>query len=108
IVSANDKAIVSFRDFQRLVASAPVGTTLKLEVIREGKTKTLSTKVGARPSQAELAKRNEDENSDLNNNGVTIKRAGMEIVNLTPSLRTRLGVSAQTQGVVISSVNQNS
>jgi serine protease Do len=55
VVSVNGHAVTSSSEMTREVARARSGDTLHLEIIREGRRRTIDVRSGTRPSEAELA-----------------------------------------------------
>lgn len=105
IVEANGNVIKTERDFQRLIASSPVGTNISFKVIREGKTINLSAKVGKRPTEQELAERSQDEPP---RGSTSVEKIGIELADLTPGLRSRIRLPAGVSGALIALVAEGS
>ena len=99
-----------------LVANIKPGTTVPVELIRDGKRRKLNVKVGTRPSAEELAQSQmfgaddeEDEmNAPLDQGEFLAEKLGLGVVPINPTIARQLGVSADTQGLAVAAVNQNS
>ena len=113
VVKVNGRDVESNTDLTRQVALARAGDTLKLEVIREGRPRTVEVKAGVRPSNAELA--SNDPNEENGAPGGTARPPaaattvlGLGLVPLTDQSRARLGVRPNVSGLGIDSVAANS
>jgi serine protease Do len=98
IVEFDGKPIEEMEDLPRLVASTGVGQTVDVTVMRDGKRKKLSVKLGELEDQEVLAKAESPE-------GPTA--FGMRVQNMTPALAEQLGLE-EASGVVITSVEPGS
>ncbi len=96
IVKINDKDIKSAIDLRRTVQRLAPGTTATVELMRDGKPKTVEVKIGTPPSEGEA---DSNETSD---------KIGLQVQSLTPDLADKLGVSPKAKGVVVKSVEPNS
>jgi len=65
-----------------------------VEILREGKRKTLTIEVGELEGQAQMARGPDGQREDL----------GMTVQTLTPELARQLRLDSQTEGVVVTSV----
>ena len=81
----------------RLVAEVPVGQEVKLKVLREGKTRTVSVMVGELKDETPEAKAEAPEQGQL----------GLSLQPLTPDLAKQLGI-ASNKGLVITDVDSGS
>lgn len=91
----NGRSLDSAARFQALVASTAPGTQVAFGVIRDGKEVTVKVTLGELPaSMAGLP-------SDSALRGIAIQE-------LTPAIRNQLGLYGNTQGVVISDLEQDS
>ena len=83
-----------------MVTDTNPGTTVTLDILRDGKPMTLKATLGERPANlAATAAPNRPSEGTLR--GVTVQ-------DLTPALRDRLGIPSSVSGVVISEVDPNS
>lgn len=90
-----DKTIYRSSDLPIAVGSTPVGSRVKVKVIREGKTKTLKVTIAELPSEDELAETKPEKPSKLN-------RIGAVVEDLTNEQRHALDISSG--GVLVTDV----
>jgi serine protease Do len=113
VVSVNGREVESNTDLTRQVALARAGDTLRLGVIRDGRPRTVEVKAGLRPSEAQLAS-SQDEDEDTGPGGgprapsASTNVLGLGLVPLTDQSRARLGIRANVQGLGIDSVSPSS
>ena len=97
VISTFDgKKVKSSNDLPRMVAETPVGKTVDVSVIREGKEHHLSLKV------EELTKEKIAAQSSA-----PVQSFGMKVDNITPQMRQQFG-TAEKSGVIVASVEQGS
>ena len=95
VITAFDaKKVKNSNDLPRMVAETPVGKTVAVAVIREGKEHRLSLKV------EELSKEKSAAQS-----GAPVQSFGMKVDDITPQMRQQLGIKEKS-GVVVVSVEQ--
>ena len=104
VVALNGKPVNDNSQLTRDVGVIPPGNNVKLEVVRDGKPRTVDVKLAERPDEQEPSakspKRSEDkEQGDL---------LGLSVQDLTPQLARRAQVEAGTKGAVIVDVAQDS
>jgi serine protease Do len=114
IVAINGKTVKSSSELTREVAKGSPGDTLRLEVIRDGKHRTIDVRSGTRPSEKELAA---NENSPDGQGGArpgqpSAPRApavlGLSLAPLDDATRRQLSLPASVRGAVITSVEASS
>jgi serine protease Do len=86
-----------------MVTAANPGTVATLDILRDGQPMTLKVTLGERPEN--IAQAGQPGSSKGPTEG-TLR--GISVQNLTADLRNRLGVSPETQGVVISNIDPDS
>ncbi len=79
------------------VAATPIGKSVKVEVLRDGKQKQLTIKLGRRTDQAVASLEQP-----------RVGFAGLRVQDLTPEIATQLGYSEDETGVVITHVEKGS
>ena len=94
------KEVTGVRELRDLVAATLPGTKVKIEILRDGKEKTLTAKIGAETAQTVAAAPSEEGASLLSKLGLTVQT-------LTPDLAKQLGVQAE-KGAVITEVTDGS
>nr|WP_237487552.1 Do family serine endopeptidase [Parapontixanthobacter aurantiacus] len=114
VVSVNNRAVTSDQTLSFLVANIEPGTTIPVELIRNGERRRVDVTVARRPSDEELTQRQmfegDDESSDppVESSDIVSERLGIQVVELTPQINAQLGIDSDTTGVAILSVNPNS
>src|SRR5690606_7449366 len=95
IVALDGKTVKGVRDLPRMVANIEAGKTTRLGVVRDGKERSISVKIGKMPAGDQVARANADSGSV----------AGLELGALDARARDRLGVK---DGVAITGVKPGS
>lgn len=117
VVTAIDgKAVSPDQTLSYLVANAAPGSTIRLDVIRDGRPTTLSATVSTRPSEDQMAALTGggDDDDGLPEEGAPGATApasssiGVTVQPLTPQIARSIGVDSTIQGVVISAVDPSS
>ena len=93
VVKFNGQQVRAAKDLSRIVAGTPVGETVAVQVIREGKTVDLQAKVGEM----------EDESATATEKDASHKTLGISVQNLTPQIAGELGLK-DTAGIVVTNV----
>ena len=93
----NGKKIVNGSALQVAVTEIAPGNSIALGILRDGKPETLNVKVGEYHSGTEVAENN---GSGSNKRG----KLGLAVDNLTPDLRSQLGIPSQVNGAAVQSV----
>ena len=78
------------RDLSRVIAETPVGSRIKIVVLREGEKKTFRVKIAKRADSEAVAKAEIETNDGL----------GLQLEVLTPELAERLGLNKDERGVI--------
>jgi serine protease Do len=103
IVKFDGQEVKESRDLPRMVAAAPVGKTVEVVVIRDGKEVTLSVTLGRlKEAKAASLTTAQDDNSALK------KALGLDLSQMTDELRHRYNIKDTVKGAVITSVDPNS
>ncbi len=92
IVKFDGEKIETPSQLQQIVASTPPGTESKVEVIRKGKRKVLTVKVGEMPEEEIKAKKEISE------------ELGIEVRDLTPQLAEKYRIDKREEGVIVVAV----
>jgi serine protease Do len=96
IVAMNGQAVASANDLRLRVSETAPGTTIKLQISRDGKTQDVSVALGELPEKTEKAGSEENGSSGLE---------GVDVQPLTPDIAEQLQLPAGTRGVVVWSVD---
>jgi serine protease Do len=105
ILEINGKEIRNVESLRNIVAQSKVGSRIKLEVLRDGRTFPANVNVTEYPQ--ELAKAEQDASED---DEFTKEKAlvGMSVMDLTRDIAKQLGLSKNDKGVVIVKVDPDS
>ena len=96
ITILNDQEIINADELLLQVGDLPVGKSAQVSIIRQGKTLKLRVRITARESEGEIDKKNGQ------------LWPGMRISVLNDEARDELGVSNNTNGVVVTRIDSNS
>lgn len=97
VISYNGRDIETIRDLTRMVADTEIGRTVKIVVIRKGKKKVLSVKIGHLEASEEL-------HQTLAKKKEQYKIFGMSLAELTEVERKKHALGATVEGVVVEKV----
>lgn len=103
ITGFNGKLVDSPSALRNSVAEMPVGTTVKLDVLRNMKSMTLETKISEQPKDMAQV-----ESGTAQSEGTDTALSGVEVHNLTSDIMRQLGLHAGISGVVIIGVEPGS
>jgi serine protease Do len=98
IVSVNSKAIDSARKLTGIIADTTVGDTAKIDVLRNGKTKTFDVKIAKREETKITAKNTPKENK---------QQLGIHVAEITPETASRFNLK-DAKGVMVTGVDSES
>ena len=85
---------------QRLVTRTPIGSKVPLKVVRDGRARELTVRVGEQPDQSRVAK------AEVGQNEYAL--AGLSVEELDQDSARELGLKGKTQGVVVTKVEPDS
>ncbi|MHA3840665.1 Do family serine endopeptidase [Sphingomonas aestuarii] len=115
VVRVNNQDVTPDQSLSYLVANVRPGTTIPVELIRDGRRQTVRVRVGTRPSAEELAATEFDPNAEQPMPGRPSDDAasataalGLSVQALTPQIARSIGVAQDTRGVVILAVDPSS
>jgi len=103
IVEFDGKAVTSRDDLIMLVRNTDPGKKVKVEVLRDGKSKTVTVEVGEQPDDVEVAQEKRQKKPSVSKDDVY----GMRVQTLTPEMAERLSL-AGVKGVVVTEVEEGS
>src|SRR5690606_28474289 len=107
ILKFNGKEVTRQQSLQSIVSDTTIGSTVNMEILREGKPATLRVTVAEGPDGEGLTLTPEaqPDEAGADEGRVTSQHLGLGLQPLTPEVRQRLGLGADVTGVVISNVN---
>jgi len=97
VVELDGQPIEKTKELQKRVAMLKPDTKVKIVVLRDGRRKTLTVKLGKRPSNGQIARARPK----------TVEQLGVHVQNLTDDLAERLGYEGLS-GVVVTQVEPGS
>jgi serine protease Do len=100
IVKLNGQAVSDNNDLRNTISQMAPGTTVKLDIWREGKTQDYNVTLGELPAEKAAA-----EGSDVTG---TSEIQGIEVQDVTPEILQQLNLPAGTHGVVVTAVDPTS
>ena len=105
VVGLNGKPVNDNSQLTRDVGVIPPGNTVKLEVIREGKPRTVEVKLAERPDEREQTGHTPNRSSGEKEQGDLL---GLSVQDVTPQLARRSQLDASTKGAVVVDVAPDS
>ncbi len=91
IVGIDGKDVKTSRELSRKVAEAGVGNKMRINLLRDGREKTVRVKLAKRPDQEPTLARGEARSDGL----------GMRVRDIDPEIAEQLGVGTDQKGVVV-------
>ncbi|MEK6531491.1 MAG: DegQ family serine endoprotease, partial [Deltaproteobacteria bacterium] len=101
IVSFDGKAIIEMSDLPRSVAGTAPGKTVEVRVVRDGKEKAFTVKVGTKIDEEVAAAAPEGKDASLD------KRLGLSVHPVTPEAAKKFGIT-ESDGIMVSNVRPDS
>ena len=116
VLRINNSDVTYDNTLSYIVANTPVGTTVPIEVIRDGQRRTINATVAMRPAESIVQSRagfpaDEEESAEAKKDaGAEAAKAslGITLQPLTPQLRQQLRIPETTRGVVIAGISPGS
>ena len=115
VLRVDGREVTPDQTLSYLVARIAPGQTVPVELIRDGRRRTLNVTVGQRPTAEELRQQqmfSEDEEEDMmaepEDDGMVLDRLGLQLVPVTPEIARQLGVDTDTRGLAVVAVDPNS
>jgi len=113
IVKIDGEEVKDSNDLTMKVTSHAPGSTVALDVIRDGKPMKINVTLGQRPTGLDWAKSggsSQDNNDGGNDNGTADNSSarGINVENLTPEVAQQLGLSEGIKGVVVTNIDADS
>jgi Do/DeqQ family serine protease len=113
ITAIDGKKVEGSDDLTMDVISRNPGSTVTLDIVRNGQPMKISVTLGTRPGGVDWENRHgqgDNDNNDNQDNGSNgnVSSRGITVETLTPELAQQVGVAPGTKGVVIDDVDQSS
>jgi serine protease Do len=106
VVGLNGKPVNDNSQLTRDVGVIPPGNNVKLEVVREGRPRTVEVKLAERPDEREQTGRTPTRSSGEKEQGADL--LGLSVQDVTPQLARRSQLDASTKGAVVVDVAPDS
>jgi serine protease Do len=106
IVGFDGKPVESPTVLRNVVAQTAVGKTVKVDVLRDKKRRSVNVRIVEQPK--EIAQAGTDDETPGSETGGETALSGLEARNLTPDIAQQLGLPATVAGVVITGVSPDS
>lgn len=117
VVRINNRDVTPDETLSNIVAQQTAGSSVPIEIIRNGQRRTLTAVIGQRPSDEETA-RNSGEAEELPQPDTSTAQSvgqasirtsiGLSVVTLTPQIAQSAGVPATLRGVIVLNVDPSS
>jgi serine protease Do len=104
IIAVDGKPVETSDEVVRVFSSKEPGSSVKLTVNRAGKTTTLTARLADRGEHVAAGGRPGAPEEEEPGDDPKMKRLGITVDDLTPQIVSRLGLPADTTGVVVTSV----
>ncbi len=113
IVKVAGQEVTPDNTLSYIIANAPIGSRVPIELIRGGNRQTVTVTVAERPSEEELAGNADSFGADSQaapsgDQAAARASLGVSLQALTPEILRQLRLSAETKGVVIAAVDPGS
>ncbi len=105
IVGFDGKEVPTMRDLPRIVAETEIGKSVEIEIIRDGRRRTIEVGI-SRLEEAAIT--TEDDSSDQKTPESEIPSLGLTLSKLTAELRSRYNIADDVEGVVVVDVDPDS
>lgn len=107
IMKFGGKDVTTMRGLPRLVAQAPIGQSVDVEIMRAGEKKMLAVVVGRLEDDEEKAAQEEsDKPGEKKTEPETV--LGLTVTPLTDDMRTQLGFDGRVKGLLVTAIDQSS
>ncbi|MGE0595438.1 MAG: Do family serine endopeptidase [Hyphomonadaceae bacterium] len=108
VVSINGEDIDDNRDLTQRVGAAPIGTSARMVVLRDGARRTVNVRLEERPSEQVLAARDPQEQPEQAPPGVEQGALGLAVRPATAEDRERFELGPNDGGLVVTAVTPDS
>ncbi|WBT37498.1 MULTISPECIES: Do family serine endopeptidase [Hyphomicrobium] len=108
ILKFDGKDVTTMRGLPKLVAQAPIGKTVDVEVLRQGQKKTLSVSVGTLNDEEDNPQPASTDKKEEKPEQPSTSVLGLTLSPLTDDVRSRLGFDAKVKGVIVTDIDPSS
>jgi serine protease Do len=105
VTALNGKPVMDNNQLTRDVGVVPPGQPVHLDIVRDGKQRTIDVKLAPRPDETEVAVKSSKQGQGDSEKGDAL---GLSVQDLTPQLAKRAQVSAETKGAIVVDVSPDS
>ncbi|HEY2028395.1 MAG TPA: Do family serine endopeptidase [Myxococcales bacterium] len=105
VVGLNGKPVTDNNQLTRDVGVVPPGNTVHLDIVRDGRQRTIDVKLAPRPDETEAVASNTHDGNGDSEKGDAL---GLTVKDLNPQLARRAQVDPSTKGAVITDVASDS
>lgn len=102
ITSINGKSIKDIRELQRTIAGQAVGSTIDINVLRDGKPMALKVKLEEEPENYGGPGFPRNRRVTVDNEGITVEHAGIELANVSATQTEQRGLNQKGAAAIIS------
>ena len=106
VAALNGKPVSDNNQLTRDVGAIPPSQSVKLDVVRDGKTRTVEVKLAERPDEVDQSSRGGGQGGESDKSSGDL--LGLRVQELTPEMAQRARVDPSTKGVVVTGVAQDS
>jgi serine protease Do len=108
LVGVNGRPVANGTEATRAVGSARPGETIRLDVIRDGRRRTINVRSGVRPSETELLADQDQGGGEGPRNAPSAPQGqvveGATVSSITPAQRSQYGIPETVTGVIVTGV----
>ena len=108
ILSFDGVDVADTRGLVRQVGNSPVGATVRVTVLREGKSQTIAVVLGRREDASADATPEEEATPDTPATPEVSSQLGLMVTPLTDEMRGELGAAADLEGLAVTAVEEGS
>ena len=105
VVAINGKQVSDDNQLTRDVGAVPPGGMVKLDVLRDGKQRSIDVKLGARPEDGEEPGKSTGDRGGEPSSGDPL---GLSVEDITPELARRARLDGPVKGAIVTDVTQDS
>jgi len=108
ILSFDGVDVGDTRGLVRQVGNSAVGATVRVTVLREGKSQTIAVTLGRREDSGSDATTEDEDTPDASDAPDVSSLLGLTVTQLTDDIREELGASADMEGLAVTAVTEGS